>query len=219
MKLISSAAFAASQALANKGLRVSRSHLNEVLAALLGYKTLAALQAEESDPTLDYHFDDAERLVLSIPDGATRAQALGLPGAVAAACAEAVKAKSVVPVHFGVSAFYDEYARELLEQSIMEGESTAMAMADSNASFSEDPYLQDEGSTSGDLWTSPTEWSIEASGTLSGEYDPEGDRMYNGHNFDVWGKLLFAKAGRAGLIYQDYEEGASADESWRDDEF
>lgn len=47
---------------------------------------------------------------------------------------------------------------------------------------------------------------------------PEGDRMYNGHQFDVWGKLLFAKAGRAGLIYLDSEEGASADDNWRDDQ-
>jgi hypothetical protein len=219
MKLISSAAFAASQALAGQGLRVARSHLTEVLASLLGYKTLAALQVEESDPTLDYHLDDAERLVLDRPAGMARAEALGLPETAVTACIDALKATAEIPVHTGVSDLYDEHVREELEQIIADGESTAMATAESNGSFPDAPYLDDEPITSGDLWASAAEWSIEASGSLSGEYDPEGDRMYNGHEFDVWGKLLFAKAGRAGLIYLDSEEGASADDDWRDDQF
>lgn len=218
MKLISSAAYAASQSLAQQGLSIPRSHLSEVVAALFGYKTLAALQVEESDPTLDYHLDDAERLVLNIPLAQDRAGALSLSETTVGACVDALKAAATVPVHAGVSGFYDEYARETLEQAIAEGESTAMTMADSNASFPDNPDLEDEATTSGDLWASPTEWSIEASGTMSGEYDPDGDRMYNGHELNVWGKLLFAKAGRAGLIHLESDEGADADDSWRDDE-
>lgn len=219
MKIVSIAAYAASRVLVHEGLGIPRSHLSEVAAALLGYKTLAALQVEESDSTLDYHLDDAERLVLNIPSGGARADTLGLPVAVVGACIDALKATAAVPVHAGVSDFYDEYAREMLEQVIAEGEFTAMVMAESNASFPDSPDLGDATTTSGDLWASPTEWSIEASGTLSGEYDPDGDRMYNGHELNVWGKLLFAKAGRAGLIYLESEEGADADDGWRDDEF
>lgn len=219
MKIVSSAAFAASQALAGQGLRTTRSHLAEVTAGLLGYRTLAALQAEELDPALDYHLSDAERWVLDVPAGVARAAALGLPRAASKACAEALKAIASIPVHTSVSDFYDEYAREVLEQTIADGESTAMATADSNASFPDYPDLDDVPVTSGDLWASSTEWSVEAAGSLSGEYDPDGDRMYNGHAFDVWGKLTFAKAGRAGLIYLDCEDGASSDESWRDDQY
>lgn len=219
MNMISSAAYAASQSLAKQGLRISRSHLSEVVAALLGYMTLAALQVEEVDQTLHYHLDDAERLVLNVPLGVARASSLGLTGAAVVACVDALKAVAAVPVHDGVSDFYDGYARELLEQAIADSESTAMAMADSNASFPDYPDLEEGPTASGDLWAAPTEWSIEASGTMSGEYDPDGDRMYNGHELDVWGKLLFAKAGRAGLIYLESEEGASADDTWRGDEF
>lgn len=219
MKLVSSAAYAASQALSQRGLNISRSHLSEVVAALLGYKTLAALKVEESDQSLDYHLDDAERLILNLPLGLVRASSIGLSEIVVDMCVEALKAVATVPVHTGIPDLYDGYAREMLELAIAEGESTAMATAESNASFEENPYMEDEATTSGDLWEAPTEWSIEATGTMSGEYDPDGDRMYNGHAMDVWGKLLFFKAGRAGLIYIESEDGASLDDTWRDDEF
>src|SRR3546814_3932031 len=44
------AAYAASKSLAAQGLSAKRSHLSEIIAALLGYRTLAALTAEELDP-------------------------------------------------------------------------------------------------------------------------------------------------------------------------
>lgn len=31
-----------------------------------------------------------------------------------------------------------------------------------------------------DLWSARDEWTIEADGDMTGEYDPEGDRMFNG---------------------------------------
>lgn len=47
---------------------------------------------------------------------------------------------------------------------------------------------------------------------MEGEYDPDGDRFYNGHVLNVRGELTFAKAGRAGLILLDTDEGASLDD-------
>ena len=58
--LVRSAAYAASQALSAQGLTVKRSHLSEIIAALLGYRTHAALAVEEADPKLDYHLDDGD---------------------------------------------------------------------------------------------------------------------------------------------------------------
>lgn len=205
--------------LVKQGFDIKRSRISEVLAALLGYKTLAALQIEEADASLDYHLEDAERFVLNLPAGTARSTALHLPEIAVEACIKSLKEAMTIPVHSGVTELYDEYAREALEETIANGEFTSMATADSNASFPDYPHLNDEVTVSGDLWGSPSEWSIEASGVLYGEYDPEGDRMYNGHQFNVWGKLIFAKAGRAGLIHLDSEDGASSDESWRDDEF
>ena len=93
-------------------------------------------------------------------------------------------------------------------------------MAESNADFESPPDMDYNLTFSGDLWTSVDEWSIADTGTLSGEYDPEGDRMYNGHLLNVQGKLTFAKAGRSGLIFlEDYTECSTArDYSWLDDE-
>src|SRR3546814_1085340 len=70
------AADAASKSLAAQGLSAKRSHLSEIIAALLGYRTLAALTAEELDPGLNYHLDDAEFIVLNQPMGIERAATL-----------------------------------------------------------------------------------------------------------------------------------------------
>ena len=37
----------------------------------------------------------------------------------------------------------------------------------------------------------------------------KGDRMFNGDTLHVRGKLAYVKAGRAGLIRMDQEDGAS----------
>jgi hypothetical protein len=147
-----------------------------------------------------------------------------LDPAVVDACVSAVKACLSVPVHLGVAGLYDDFAREVLEQTIYDGENVSNVMAESNAFFPDYPDLEGGGvdgshTASGDLWTSTESWSLEDSGTLTGEYDPDKDRMYNGHSLDVWGKLTFSKAGRAGLILEDAEEGASADEDWRDESY
>ncbi|MNC36215.1 hypothetical protein D3C81_1419680 [compost metagenome] len=63
------------------------------------------------------------------------------------------------------------------------------------------------------------DWTIGASGTWTGEYDPDGDRMFNGNTLDVRGRLVYAKAGRAGLIRMDEEDGASPVDDWRDEKY
>jgi hypothetical protein len=212
------AAYAASEDLKNQGLNIPRAHINEIMASLLGYGTLAALQAENADTTLDYHLDDAELLVLNLPAGQQRALALEHTEVVVGPCIDAIAAHAGVPVFKGLEDFYSGHAYEALVAVIGEGEYVATAMAGSNASYPDDPDLG-EWMASSDLWTSPTDWTIGASGTWTGEYDPEGDRMFNGDTLDVWGKLIYAKAGRAGLILQDQEEGASAVDDWRDENY
>lgn len=213
---LSVAAYAASQDLKNQGLNLPRSHVSEIMAALLGYGSLAALQAENANAALECHLADAELLVLNLPAGELRAVSLKHDAAVINPCVNAIAAKAGVPVFKGIDDFYGSRAYEVLVSVIGDGEYVAGAMADSNASYPDDPDLG-EYEVSGDLWTSPAEWTIEASGTWKGEYDPDGDRMFNGDTLDVWGKLIYAKAGRAGLIWVDGEEGASAVDDWRDD--
>lgn len=63
-----------------QGLPVKRSHLFEVIAALLGYCSYAALTIEEADATKVLHLDDAEIIVLNQALGLERAVGLGLQG-------------------------------------------------------------------------------------------------------------------------------------------
>lgn len=220
---VSSAAYAASQALAAQGLTVKRSHLSEVIAALLGYRTHAALSVEEADPNLDYHLDDAEILVLNLPMGGARVTELGLavavttPSVVTTACVDALKASaSSASVYVSVADFYDSHARQALAEAIYDDDDVAGAMAESNASFPDEPEMDSECPPTTDLWAAVDEWAIEADGVMTGEYDPEGDRMFNGDTLNCRGRLAYRKAGRAGLVLVEGSGMAGADDSWRD---
>ncbi len=214
--LISSAAFAASQTMSQAGHAIKRSHLVEVISAMLGYRSFAALCVEESDSSLENHLVDAELYVLNMPLAKDRASKLGVPQSLDA-CKAAVVSTFPVPIYDGIDEFWDSHARELLEGEIADGENTAAAMAGCNADFPDSPDLQPP-EDSGDLWASTDRWSIEASGTMSGEYDPAGDRMFNGHTLEVWGELSYIKAGRSGLIFEESNEGAELEDDWGDDD-
>lgn len=223
MTIIKNAAYAAAHSLSNQGLEIQRSLLSEVLAALLGYKTFAAYKTEKTDTSLDYHLDDAERLVLNQTLGLARANELGLPDDVCKSCSEALQQGVSIPVHADLESFFEDYAREVLEDVISSGENTASEMASSNATFPYAPDLEPksvaDSAPSETLWSAVREWTFEATGTMEGEYDPDGDRFYNGHEMDVRGQLTFAKAGRAGLILLETDEGASLNvEGMYDDE-
>jgi len=217
-----SAVYTASQALAAQGLTVQRSHLTEVVAALLGYRTLAALTADEADATREYHLDDAEIYVLNVPLGTGRGIELGLQNGpvVVQACTAALKAGGdQVGVYESVADFYDSHAREALAQAVADSDDVAGAMAESNASFPYEPQMDEACPTTADLWAARDKWTIEAAGDLTGEYDPEGDRMFNGDTLNCRGWLAYRKAGRAGLVFVESGGTSGADDSWRDQDY
>jgi hypothetical protein len=216
------AAYAASQALAVQGLTAKRSHLTELVAALLGYRTHAALTADEADTTREYHLDDAEIYVLNVPLGTERVIELGLQdGArVVAACVASLKAVGgQVGVYESLADFYDSHAREALADAISGSDDVAGAMAESNASFLDRPNMEVACPATSNLWAARDEWTIEAAGDLTGEYDPEGDRMFNGDTLNCRGWLTYGKAGRAGLVFAESGGTGGADDSWRDRDY
>ncbi|WP_434668050.1 hypothetical protein P5W99_36645 [Paraburkholderia sp. A3BS-1L] len=223
-QLVRKAAYAACQHLVQQGLAVKRSHLSEVIAALLGYGTHASLIVEEADLALDYHLDDAEILVLHRPMGEVRARQIemGMPSqnatAMVSACIEALVASAApTPVFVGIADFYDAHARQALAEAIYDADEVADVMAGSNAIFSEEPELPDACPPTADLWTAVATWTIEADSQMTGDYDPDGDRMFNGDTLQCRGWLSYLKAGRAGLVLLDSGGDATADDSWRDD--
>ena len=219
---VSSAAHAASKSLASTGQAPSRSQISEVLAALLGYQTYAALVLEEADATLTHHLDDAEIWVLDRHSAEKRANAMGIAAgpAVVQACIDALKdaVEPDISVFVGVDDFYDSHGREALADAISNSDEVSGAMAETNAYFPDNPELPDATPATEDLWAARTEWSIEAQGKMHGEYDPEGDRMFNGDTLNCFGKLSYAKAGRAGLYETNVEGYAGVDDSWRDED-
>lgn len=219
---VSPAAYAASQTLAAQGLPVKRSQLSEVIAALLGYRSYAALTVEEADATKVLHLDDAEIIVLNQALGLERASGLSLQGPpTVAACVAALKAAASnddTQVFDGLAEFYDLHARQALIEAIAFDDAVASVMGGSNAIYPDDPEIDDECPPTADLWSAVDEWRIEAAGKMMGEYDPEGDRMFNGDTLHCRGWLDYLKAGRAGLVFSDSGAGAESDDSWRDDE-
>jgi hypothetical protein len=217
-----SAVYTVSQALAAQGLTVQRTHLTEVVAALLGYRTHAALTVDEADTKREYHLDDAELYVLNVPLGTGRAVELGLQNGpvVVQACTTALKASAgQVGVYESLADFYDSHAREALAQAIYDSDDVAGAMAESNASFPNEPEMEIACPATSDLWAARDEWTIEAAGDLTGEYDPEDDRMFNGDTLNCRGWLTYRKAGRAGLVFVASGGTGGADDSWRDQDY
>lgn len=208
------AAFKARNLLALQGLTAKHQHILETLAALLGYKSFAALKVEEDLPGQDYYLDDAEVLVVSQPEGLARAYSLSLPGdLVVGCCIGALKALCPMPVYFDLQDFYEMHAQQALIDAIYESDDVAGAMADTGASYEDDPDMDGEWQAA-DLWRSQQTWSIEDGGVLSG--DPVGDRIFAGDTLLCHGSLTYAKAGRAGLVLIETTGGASVDDGWRD---
>lgn len=199
---------------------LKRSHIHEVIAALLGYASHAAMVEDDKNPQREYSLADAEYIILNVPQGMERAQKFNVSDEGFGVFISELKSGLPMKVSESVDDFYDDHIREILEEAIYQDAAESGEMAESNADFPDYPDMDYDLVTSGNLWTSVDEWSIADTGTLSGEYDPEGDRMYNGHLLNVQGKLTFAKAGRAGLILLDdiTECSTSRDYSWLDDE-
>lgn len=217
-KLLSAASYAASKTLSLKGQSIKRSQLAEVLAAMLGYQTYAALTVEERDDSLDYHLDDAEMLVLNTEGAERRANELrvgDVPGLIHA-CVSALRSVAAVSVHESLVHFYDEYGREALIDAIANSGDVSAAISETNAFFDSEVDLPYALPVTDDLWSARLEWSIEASGDLKGSHEIESDRMFTGDTLNCYGKVTFIKAGRAGLIFFESEGTGGVDESWRE---
>ncbi|MBA4344483.1 MAG: hypothetical protein C0423_20275 [Methylibium sp.] len=223
-ELVRSAAFQAAQNLSSRSLKLGRSHLSEVVAAALGYRTFAALGIEENDPDLDLHLGDAELIVLNVK--MARQRCLELDPAMSSSTADAVVNAVVgavrqagherIAVFRGVDDLYDSHIREAMVDAVESSEEAADATAGSNAQFSSSPSFPDATPEVGDLWVARSSWSIESSGVWHGAYDPEGDRMFNGDTLNCFARLTYRKAGRAGLVFDEADVGAGANDDWRD---
>jgi len=203
--ILSSAAYQAAQSLKRQGFEAVRSHLGHVIAAALGYGSHEALVLEEKDNKLPWHLGDAEVWVLNLGQAQERATGLNLPGNAFEVCAEALKSVSTIPVFFGIDPWWDEYMRQILEDELVDADEVHSAIADSNAYFEHTPDLDSGAYFTANLWSSSDTWEVSAEGTMCGDFDLEGDRPLTGDVIELGVNVIFAKAGRAGLVRQETE--------------
>lgn len=206
--IVKKAAFAVKKTLALKGIEIRHGVALEVIAALLGYRTYAALVIEESDDNLQYHLRDAEFIILDQHGADARLEELGLSELFIlddfieslVACRSAV--------FRSLHEFYDDYAREALHEIILSDQRVIAVMENTTATS---PYwveLDDRLTVSGKVWSSVDSWKFVAFGTMDGEHlgtfpDPEdADQFDDTGEIHCDGWLEFAKAGRAGLKHR-----------------
>jgi hypothetical protein len=203
--IVKKAAFAVKKTLASKGVQIRHGAALEVIAALLGYRTYAALVTEENDAGLRFHLRDAEFIILDLHGADARLAELGL----AELCIQDDFIQSLVDcrnaVFQSVHEFYVDYAREALHEIILTDERVISVMENTTASS---PYwvdLDDRWKVSGAVWSAADGWRFEAFGTMDGRHhgtfsDPEdADEFEDTGEVHCDGWLQFAKAGRAGL--------------------
>ncbi len=198
----------ASKVLPTQGLSAKASHVGEIMAALLGYRTYAALTQEYSDPSVRLVLEDAQVLVLNKPAGLARAQSVldvlnnAQQQAVVTCCIDSLTECADRAVFVGLDDLYDSWLREAIAQAIYDAEEVIQS-----AHVFAWPQLPHETPITVDLWTSSQEWKIEAIGTMSemsdGDDDNEPVRLSPTATVAVRGGFFFQKAGRAGLVVQN----------------
>lgn len=179
------------------GHQVSLGHSHQLLAAALGYNTMASMQqALQGRPALAL----AEIVVLDLPRLTARCVGLNLSGSAAAIIHTAVATlinQPTPPLVFkDWDEFLDDYLVPTVSQECLDDEHVASVMAETNAGYYDEAEIEVIGHTRGTCSTSDLPPPITVSpcgqfleipfgGTLIGEQDEE--RAYSGNVLDLDG--------------------------------
>ncbi len=201
-ELVRRANYAVFQHLRDEGLHVVRSHLGEIHAALLGYPTYAALALEARGASTGAHLCDAQVIALDQKAGEARAAELlsSLPPArrqdVIEQCSLALaECAAPITVFESVDDLFDDWAKDQIASLALDAEDLNPAVR----MVLGEPVVEGTWRASGSLWHSRLDWVIEAYGTVR-EIDDDGVSVDGGVVLGWRGRLVFTKAGRAGLI-------------------
>jgi hypothetical protein len=208
----SSIAFVARQNLVASGVSVSIGHTQQLLAASLGYASLAAIQAStEEAPGIA----GADFVILDVAGLSARAESLGYGATsdqITDAIASAIKSDPEPPTVFlSTLDFIEDVAGRFANDTAMDHDAVADAAANTNAYF-EGAYLEA---------TEPEEalkdcrefWEIPVEGNVGMDQDP--DKPFSGDNILVKGVVRVWKAGRVCLMNDmELDIGAGVDDSY-----
>ena len=196
------------------GISISLGHTQQLLAASLGYGSLAAIQAStEEVPGLE----GADFVILDIAGLTARAASLGLGSVsdqITGAIVSAIKSDPEPPAVFLTPLdFIEDVAGRFANDTVMDHDAVSDAAANTNAYF-EGAYLEA---------TEPEEalkdcrefWEIPVEGNVGMDQDP--DKPFSGDNILVKGVVRVWKAGRVCLMNDmELDIGAGVDDSYYD---
>lgn len=215
---LSSLAYQVDTSLRQSSLAVKRTHIQEVISALLGFQTYAAYHVQGS-PGSD-ELANTEHVILQTELAAQRAARLGLSARDTELLIEEAtrKMKAALPpegprVHASLVDFNDDYLRPYMESEALDSDEVSSEMASTNAYLSEvsvedivpDCHILDAREA----------WSVVGTGVV--DMDQDLDKPFNGDTVNVSVRVVFDLVRRVGLIRADTEVSASLDDSWYDD--
>lgn len=210
----SSLAFVVRQNLVASGVSISLGHTQQLLAASLGYGSLAAFQASSEEAP---GIAGADFVILDVAGLSARATSLGYGSAshqITDAIATAIKTDPEPPTVFLAPLdFIEDVAGRFANDTVMDHDAVSDAAANTNAYF-EGAYLEA---------TEPEEalkdcrefWEIPVEGNIGMDQEP--DKPFSGDNILVKGVVRVWKAGRVCLMNDmELDIGAGVDDSYYD---
>jgi len=207
----SSLAFVVRQNLVASGVSISLGHTQQLLAASLGYGSLAAIQAStEEVPGLE----GADFVILDIAGLTARAASLGLGSVsdqITGAVVSAIRSDPEPPAVFLTPLdFIEDVAGRFANDTVMDHDAVSDAAANTNAYF-DGAYLEATEPEEA-LKDSREFWEIPVEGNVGMDQDP--DKPFSGDNIQVKGVVRVWKAGRVCLMNDmELDIGAGVDDS------
>lgn len=192
---------------------ISHGHSEQLVAAALGYKSLASYQAAISSGTEPAAIDKAEHVVFNATLFEARVAELGLVaggGLLSLLVAAAQPVVTGARLHRSASAF-ESYVQEELDDDAANGGVTSGPMAETNPDGIDEIYIPLEL----DFDAAPIGMSqrIEIEGHVNMGIDTE--RPYSGHHIDVHASVTFSRIGRALVTeFAAAVDEASLDGNW-----
>ena len=206
---ISTVAFEARKTLRESGHNIPHAPTLELVAALLGYGTYAALN---TDPNEDVNemFPHAEHVVFQRDKLEARLEELKMADVPAGEVAQAVQHAcrkmwegegSATRFHASMGDFHDHITEDIDYRAVVDDD-VLTAYADTNAS--PDEFYSEEFEHES-MVDAHDDWVLVAHGEHNGAVDP--DRPYSGHAGLFTATYTFDKDGRCGLIETDFSIG------------
>lgn len=195
---------------------VKLNHAQQLVAAALGYKSLAAYQAAKNESK---SLDEASHFVLDDQLLVTRSQELNLPHKASelefllqAAFQERLPSARLHPSELAM----DDYIRDLVQRFALNHGDTVSAMAMTNNDGIDEIYLPFDDLIMGRLPPLGEVVEMECDGHIS--MTPDIERPYSGHKIDVKVRLILERKGKVCIAEPFCEISAQLNYDWARDE-